>query len=291
MNESRNDSGQRDEAARRGGPGARLAEARERRGLSLEAAAESMGVPMQVLEALETDDWERLEAPVYVRGYLRKYARLLGLPEHEVVAEYESSAAPSDPAVRAHASRTLPRGGGLKFLAPVSAAVVVVILVLAGIWAWHRLHRAKTPANVPAAAVSAMMAVSRNAPAAVSAGRAATATGPAPGGSAMLPAAGTGSSSASRGGLHLVLSLSAPSWVEAYGPGHKRLYYNLAAAGDTLHFDVATGPVTLFLGNAAAASLTRNGKPYPIPAGNGSDKTVRFTVKAPQAAPPKGTAP
>jgi len=258
-----------------------------------------MGVPAQVLEALESDDWARLEAPVYVRGYLRKYARLLGLPEDDVVSEYESSAVPTDPEVRAHASRTLPRGSGKRLLGPLGGVALIVILVLAGIWAWHRLHRPGKSANVPAAAVSAMMAATRNAPA-VSSALPGAATGRTPVAVSAAAPAGSGASAASgssgpagtaKNAMHLVLSLSAPSWVEAYGPRHKRLYYNLAASGDSLHFDVAHGPVTLFLGNAPAASLTVNGKPYPVPSVSGSDKTARFTIKGNQSAPAQGTSP
>lgn len=259
------------------GPGARLSGAREARGLSVQAAAESLGVPAYVLEALEANDWQRLEAPVYVRGYLRKYARLLGLDEDEIVAGYEDSARPHDPAVRAHATSAFPRRNNSRWLAPATIGIVAIVLVLIGIWGWHRLHR-RSVTRVPAA-VSATMAITRGGPAKASAGTALpAATAPSPPG----PAPG-------RPALHLELKVSAPSWIEVYGPDHDRLYYNLAAAGDNLTFDRAHGPFTVFLGNAEGVQVLLDGKPIAIPATDRTGKTARLTLGSPQTPPSSST--
>jgi len=63
-----------------GSIGARLREARERLGLTPAEAAARMRVPLAIVEAVERDDVQRLGAPVYARGYLASYARLVGLP-------------------------------------------------------------------------------------------------------------------------------------------------------------------------------------------------------------------
>lgn len=61
----------------RKGCGQHLREARERAGLTLDQAAAQLRMPIQVVRALEQDEWQKLGAPVFVRGQLRSYARLL----------------------------------------------------------------------------------------------------------------------------------------------------------------------------------------------------------------------
>lgn len=57
--------------------GAVLRQARERRGLTLEQVASDSRIPVHYIQALETDAFDDLPAPVYVRGFLRVYGRLL----------------------------------------------------------------------------------------------------------------------------------------------------------------------------------------------------------------------
>lgn len=59
--------------------GARLRDARERQGLPLEAVAHSLRISLKTLQALEQGDIQRLPADVYIRGFLRQYADVLGL--------------------------------------------------------------------------------------------------------------------------------------------------------------------------------------------------------------------
>lgn len=66
------------------GSGERLRHAREAAGLGIAEVAAKMRVPARVVETIESGDWERLGAPVFVRGKLRSYARAVGLPEDEL---------------------------------------------------------------------------------------------------------------------------------------------------------------------------------------------------------------
>ncbi|SHE90875.1 helix-turn-helix domain-containing protein [Thermomonas hydrothermalis] len=61
------------------GCGARLRAAREAAGLRIEDVAARLHMPVRVVRWLEEEDWDRLGAPVFVRGQVRSYARLLGL--------------------------------------------------------------------------------------------------------------------------------------------------------------------------------------------------------------------
>ena len=67
------------------GAGHRLRIAREKAGLSVAEVAERLHMPLRVVHSLESDDWSCLGAPVFVRGQLRSYARLLGLVTEPVL--------------------------------------------------------------------------------------------------------------------------------------------------------------------------------------------------------------
>ncbi|MGE0081382.1 MAG: helix-turn-helix domain-containing protein [Thiohalomonadaceae bacterium] len=69
-------------------PGRRLAEAREAQGLALEDVAGQLRLSLHILRALERDDYDQLPPAAFVTGYLRGYARLLGLPEQEILDGY-----------------------------------------------------------------------------------------------------------------------------------------------------------------------------------------------------------
>ena len=71
------------------GPGARLRQAREaaKRGVGEISAA--LHLDPKIVEALEADSFDRLPPPAFVRGYLKGYARLLGLPPGPILEVYD----------------------------------------------------------------------------------------------------------------------------------------------------------------------------------------------------------
>lgn len=71
-------------------PGELLRRERERRALSIRQAAESLHLDTWMIEALETNRFLALGAPVYAKGHLRNYAMLLGLSPDLVIRRYES---------------------------------------------------------------------------------------------------------------------------------------------------------------------------------------------------------
>ena len=72
-------------------PGARLSAARKERELSLKTVADELKLDVSMVVALEQDDRTALPAAIFVKGYLRRYARLTGLPEDELVSDYSDS--------------------------------------------------------------------------------------------------------------------------------------------------------------------------------------------------------
>jgi cytoskeleton protein RodZ len=75
------------------GIGERLRQARIRAGLTPSEAGSQLKMPTYAIEALEREDWARIGAPVFIRGQLRSYARLLGLPADAIVDNLSMPAA------------------------------------------------------------------------------------------------------------------------------------------------------------------------------------------------------
>ncbi len=74
------------------GIGERLRQARIRSGLSTSEIGARLKMPTHVIEALEREDWARIGAPVFIRGQLRSYARLMELPGDAVVESVSTPA-------------------------------------------------------------------------------------------------------------------------------------------------------------------------------------------------------
>lgn len=69
--------------------GAKLRDARVARGLSLEDIASTTKVPRSMLLLLETDAYSKMPAPVFVRGFIRSYAKVVGVDANPIVRAYE----------------------------------------------------------------------------------------------------------------------------------------------------------------------------------------------------------
>ena len=70
------------------GPGLLLKKKREEMGLSHEQIAQTTKIRPHILQALEEENWDALPSSAFVRGFLRSYARSLGLDEHVVSDAY-----------------------------------------------------------------------------------------------------------------------------------------------------------------------------------------------------------
>jgi len=70
-----------------------LKQARERRGLTAAQVAAATRMKTQVVEALEREDFAKIPAPVYGKGFLRLYAQYVGLDPAPLLAEYAAIAA------------------------------------------------------------------------------------------------------------------------------------------------------------------------------------------------------
>lgn len=76
--------------------GEELRREREIRGISLKEISDATKISKRFLEAIERNDHKTLPAPVFTRGFVREYARYLGLNSEEIVNRYNFAAAGDD---------------------------------------------------------------------------------------------------------------------------------------------------------------------------------------------------
>lgn len=137
------------------GPGRVIRQARERTKLGIEELATLTRLAKSTLEALERDDFSTLTEAVYVRGYYRKCAKVLNLPEAELISAYDKLYAPKQAPMP---TKLLLGNSGSTMGASTSSGgsgwvIVVVIAVLVGAGAWFLTHDEVAP--VPAASGAA----------------------------------------------------------------------------------------------------------------------------------------
>ncbi len=70
-------------------PGKRLKIARESKGMDVTQAAEQLHLSRAMVNALEAEDYDKLPARVFVRGYYKNYARLMELPTAAILREFD----------------------------------------------------------------------------------------------------------------------------------------------------------------------------------------------------------
>jgi cytoskeleton protein RodZ len=194
--------------------GERFRAAREARGLSLSDVAEQIRIRSVYLGAIEDENWAAIGAPVYTRGFLRTYARFLGLDPEEVVEEFNrasgtgGAAAPA--AASGHMSVYEDRQRNLSPLIWI-ATLVAVALVAFVFYNEFTLRQRQAPAtaalpsNTPAnGPVAASAATGEDGPASAS---------PQPSDSGSPAPSPSVSPSTTPGANTLEVRLSAPSWI------------------------------------------------------------------------------
>ncbi len=123
--------------------GTLLRQGRETAGMSIEQVADKLNLLQSVISSLEKDCHDRIRGETFVRGYMRNYARLVGIDDSEVVKRYNATRG----SVRVE-SRFTRRGDGKNNSA--GAGQVGLVLVLLGLSVtWLFVNRDSQPATLP----------------------------------------------------------------------------------------------------------------------------------------------
>lgn len=127
--------------------------------MSLSDVSEQIHIRSVYLQALENDDWSAIGAPVYTRGFIRTYARFLGLDPESAVQRFSeggSTAAPAGAeapgAPREAAKPGERRSPSLLLWVAAALAVVLVAAVVYNLYSLQITEREKPTAAIPAAA-------------------------------------------------------------------------------------------------------------------------------------------
>ncbi len=296
--------------------GERLRRGREQSGWTLERLAGELCLPVDRLRALEADDFAGFGGAVFVRGYLRRAAAVLGLSPAEVIASYESvsgTARPADIVPELPPGR--PPRRGLPEWTGTAAGAAAVVCAIAVTWWFMKpattpepLAEAPPPATAPATldlpeavAESAAETIPELGPApqpdvaAVEESVAAETSGPA----ASTPAQEVAAAPAAQNALQapvadtpaeegaaalqlpvtveLRFEFDEDCWVEITDARGTRLAYRLYRAGDVSRLR-GVAPIDVLLGNAEGVRLTVDDTPVAVRPASRRDGTARLTV-------------
>ena len=260
-------------------PGPQLAAAREACGFSVVDVARQLKLSPWQIEALEADDYSRLPGTVFVRGFIRNYARLVKLDPARLLAlaESDSPSPAARPVPELPPSAEIPFPGGYRFPWQKYAIAALVLLVPIVVFEFYRDDTTEV-------AVKSRPLVLPPAPVVVASERAGAA------GTAGSDHAGRrGNARRNRRnenrektrsnrrrlprasaviehkpGEHLVkLRFERESWVEIRDRSGHKIFSQLNPAG-TEQAVSGQPPLTLVVGNAAGVQLIHNDQPVDL---------------------------
>jgi cytoskeleton protein RodZ len=251
------------------GCGDRLRRAREAAGLRVEDVAERLKMPVRVVRSLEEEDWSRLGAPVFVRGQLRSYSRLLGLGTSTTIES--ARVGPVEPPALV-TRNYVPRHQYLfEQIARRAAYVAITVAIVGSVWMGTRSHGG-APAVIESLEAPVMRGFGDAAPP-PEPERTPMAASIAP----SLPAAAQPAVPAPVA-AGLVLRFDGDSWLEVLAPGGGVREQALVRAGEQRSF--ASGAIGLVvLGNAEAVRVERAGEAIDLSPYRRAN-VARFTVSS-----------
>ena len=143
--------------------------AREQQGLALSEIASRTRVPLRHLEALEAGSYNSLPSRTYATGFVKAYARAIGIDEVEIAGRVRDELANSGPRAPEYQPYQAPDPARVpsRGLAVVTLGIAIAIIILAGLWYGGVLNRdGATPVAAPAADTPVAVApAASNAPA------------------------------------------------------------------------------------------------------------------------------
>ena len=114
--------------------GQQLQAGRSRSGMSVDDVARALKLSTRQVESIENEDWTNLPGKTMIRGFVRNYARLVGLDGNTLMSELEGMSMPKSPELRGAVGTpvSMPKEGksDRRDTLRVLAGVLVLILAL-----------------------------------------------------------------------------------------------------------------------------------------------------------------
>jgi cytoskeletal protein RodZ len=234
-----------------GSLGETLRQARLDRGVSLLDAEQDTHIRRRYLEALENEDYGALPAVVYTRGFIRTYARYLGLDSEATLDLYAPGRVREErPALRSATPQlSAPQPVSLR-LFTIAAGVLLALFLLSYLWTQYSQF---------AESLSQQEAGPR---ATGTAARTAPGASPSPAALALASprtAAVASPNPAPERGIVLEVRITDRTWVEVWADGAS-VYQATMQTGTSRTF-TANQSMKLRVGNAGGVQVTVNGEP------------------------------
>ena len=246
------------------GCGERLKQAREAAGLSIDEVAAKLHMPARIVHSLEAEDWSRLGAPVFVRGQVRSYSRLMGLATVPMLDALDVG--PVEPSYLVSRTHTPKAQWLAEQLGRRMVYIVLTLFLVVPAWVATRQHLWNAgnaaPLDVPATIVGDAVQPKPSVPRTVVASMA-----PVP--ATVLPAAA---------GDEIVIRTRGESWITVTGIDGVSLDKGLVPANSERRY-AAAQVARLTIGNASAVEVENHGRNVDL--GNFARANVaRFTVSS-----------
>jgi len=259
--------------------GQRLAAARKSRNMDIATVAAELHIDADKVRALEDNRFADLGASVYTKGYLRRYARLVGIPTDDVFAEYyeltRSDTAPAVIITRRRQPRDWSLGPWLVGL------VIVAILSAIAIWWFTGPFGGDNDAAAAGTEPDARKTDTVILPPATSPQTETVVVSETPanadtdlGADELLGDAPIGSASSD---VSLMLYFRGDCWAEVSDATGARLFYDLGKTGRTVEVSGAA-PITVLLGDSSQVEIEVDGRSFDIPADRIEGTLARFQI-------------
>ncbi|CAD7531775.1 MULTISPECIES: cytoskeleton protein RodZ [Aeromonas] len=293
------------------GPGQLLRNAREQLGWTREQVASRIHLRLTLIAAIESDTYDKHTSHTFIRGYLRTYAKLVGIPEETILAAYDKlGLTPPDNIDMQSFSRRSRQQANDSRLKVVTWLVILVLIALSVAWWWQSTARRSAgdealaatemgaTSNTPSATVppavdvaDPVVAPATSAAAATSAdpvASAAATTLPVDASSAVAttavatsaatatqPAADTATSEPAKV-PQLKMSFTADCWLDVKDAKGKTLFSGLKKANDELVLE-GPEPLKFIIGAPMAVNIEYQGKSIDMSRYN-NGRTARLSL-------------
>jgi cytoskeleton protein RodZ len=273
--------------------GERMQRERHKRGITLDAVSQTTKIGTHILEALEKDEFDKLPGGIFNKGFVREYARFLGMDEQKVLKEFiEVAGDPEQPLPDPPIPRRpeIPQPKGRLSWGGVATVLLCAIALLFGGWKaagivrlaagarWSRVHSNRQPAMPPvesgtSSKTSQANEESSGVPATHQPEKVATATLQPASQTTATPAPELISAPGATQRFVILVKARKPVWVSLTADGKPVLEGVLKRKKKVR----AYSQVVLKTKNAGALAVARDGKPLPPLGEQDQETTVTFT--------------